>query len=115
MSERFRIIPDQGCEVIEFFVPMHFQAEEFDVLNGLLAQAIVQRAGAKWVVDLLNVAYVGSALLGMLVNIRTKVKQTNGKLVLCNLDPTLERVLRTGSMDRLFTIVGDRKTALISH
>lgn len=112
MSDRFRIVVESDCQVMEFFLPAHTEASEFDALNPLLARAIVDRAGAKWVVDLLHTRYAGSALLGMLVNIRTKVKQTKGKLVLCHLDPMLERVLRAGSMDRLFTIVSDRPAAL---
>lgn len=112
MSDRFRIFAVGACQVIEFFLPAQIEASEFDGLNALLAKAVVEQAGAKWVVDLSNAVYAGSALLGMLINLRTKVKQTKGRLILCGLDPMLERVLRAGSMDRLFTIAPDRSAAL---
>jgi len=64
------------------------------------------------VLDLHGAGYIGSALLGLLINVRTKVKHTHGTLVICRLDPMLHRVLRSGSMERLFVIAAERDEAL---
>ncbi len=111
---RFRIVSHQGVRIIEIRLPEDLESLEFDTINTALADAVTEVGAAKWVLDLTDVAYAGSALLGLLVNLRTKVRRSRGTLVICCMDPMIERVLRTGSMDRLFTIAATREEAVAS-
>ena len=111
VPDRFRISTEQDAFVIQFHLPSEIEALEFDLLNQQLADAISAHIGGRWIVDLTTVAYAGSALLGMLINIRTRVRKSRGTMVLCRMDPLLERVLRAGSMDKLFLIVDTREAA----
>ena len=54
--------------------------------------------------DLTRLCYAGSSVLGLIVNIRQRVKQGGGRLVLCGLSDRLLQIFRTCSLERLFVI-----------
>jgi anti-anti-sigma factor len=64
------------------------------------------------VVDLSGVGFAGSAALGNFVAIQRLVRQRGGRLVLCNVDPTVKEVLRASKLDVLFEYAGDRADAV---
>jgi anti-anti-sigma factor len=64
------------------------------------------------VVDLLGVAFAGSASLGLFVNLQKLVRQRGGQLVFCNVDPSVFEVFRISKLAALFVFVSDRPTAL---
>ena len=110
--KRFRIVTQRSVRVIEITIPADLESIEFDTINISLSDAVTETGSAKWVLDMTHVEYAGSALLGLLVNLRTKIRRSNGRLAVCHMNPLIERVLRTGSMDRLFTITSTRDEAI---
>ncbi|HEX8340445.1 MAG TPA: STAS domain-containing protein [Tepidisphaeraceae bacterium] len=110
--QRFRVVRVGNAFVAEFDLPEEIEAIEFDAINTALGLEIVNAAAGRWVLDLTGAAYFGSALLGLLINVRSKVRKGRGTLVLCGMNPRLARVLRAGSMEKLFDIVDDRTAAL---
>ncbi len=64
------------------------------------------------VVDLSGVGFAGSAALGNFVAMNRMARQRGGRLVLCNVDPTVREVLRASKLDVLFEFAGDRADAL---
>jgi anti-anti-sigma factor len=64
------------------------------------------------VIDLSGVGFAGSSALGNFVALHRIARQKGGKLVLCNLDPTVREVLRASKLDSLFEFAGDRADAL---
>ena len=66
----------------------------------------------QWVIDLSQLSYMGSAALGLLVNLRQQIKQSGGRLVLCGLSPQLVHIFNTCCMERLFRIVKSRADAV---
>ncbi len=73
----------------------------------------VQRGGLPSVaVDLSGVGFSGSAALGHLVALHRKARQNGGRLVLCNVDPTVHEVLRASQLGSLFDMASNREAAL---
>lgn len=64
------------------------------------------------VVDLNGVGFAGSAALGGFVAIHRLAKQHSGRLIFCNVDPTVQEVLRVSKLENLFAIVSDKAAAL---
>jgi anti-anti-sigma factor len=64
------------------------------------------------VVDLNGVGFAGSAALGGFVAVHRLAKQKSGRLIFCNVDPTVKEVLRVSKLDTLFAIVADKPAAL---
>jgi anti-anti-sigma factor len=104
--------PSAEANVVELRLPESLDSIEFDKLNESILKLLQGRTKQKWVIDLAAVSYMGSAMLGMLVNVRQQVKAGGGQLMLCGLSRPLANIFRTCCMERLFTIVKDRRAAL---
>ncbi len=64
------------------------------------------------VVDLSGVGFSGSAALGNLVALQRDVRSNGGRIVICNVDPTVAEVFRASKLDALFEFVADRTAAV---
>ncbi|HVT87287.1 MAG TPA: STAS domain-containing protein [Tepidisphaeraceae bacterium] len=103
-----------SAHLMELLLPEAIDPMEFDRLNETVLQVLDGKAKEHWVLDLTSVTYMGSAMLGLIVNIRHRVKAGGGKLVLCNMSAQLAEIFRMCSMERLFTIAKTRPDALKS-
>lgn len=112
MAEFFQVQPIESISVIELRLPETIDAVEFDQLNERMLGTLHGKANQSWVLDLAHVTYMGSAMLGLIVNIRQQIKSGGGKLVLCGMSSRLAEIFRTCSMERLFTITKSRQDAL---
>lgn len=98
--------------VIEMSLPATLDAEEFDRLNQMMQAALGETPRGRWVLDLQAAEYVGSAVLGLMVNIRQQIKQASGRLVLCGLSERMIEVFHTCSLERLFLVRPTRDDAI---
>jgi anti-anti-sigma factor len=112
VAEFFRVEPIQSVRVIKLTLPETIDVLEFDRLNESVLDVLNAHANQPWVLDLSSVTYLGSATLGLIVNIRQRIKSAGGRLVVCGLSARLVDIFRTSSMERLFTITRDRSDAL---
>lgn len=101
-----------GRVLIELALPDTLDSAEFDHLNESLLALADQQAHSPWILDLQNSHYVGSAVLGLLVNLRQRIHGGGGKLVICCLSPHLAEVFQATSLVRLFTIGRTRDDAM---
>ena len=108
----FKVSRDESTNVLELALPVVMDPAEFDKLNELVGEAAADAADQRWVVDLGQVEYVGSALLGLLVNLRQRVKSAGGRLVLSGLNDQVTKALQTCSLHNLFTIAANKDEAL---
>ena len=108
----FRLESSDRAQVIELTLPQSLDSAEFDQLNESILGVVSSRKNERWVIDLSHVSYMGSAMLGLMVNVRQRVKQAGGRLVLCALSPRLLQIFQTCSLERLFTIARNRDEAL---
>ena len=112
-QDLFRVHTSDGTHVIELSLPEIIDSVEFDSLNDAVLSLVQQSGGGeKYVIDLSGVAYMGSAMLGLMVNLRQRIKSGGGALVLCGMPTSLLRTFRTCCMERLFVIVKTRAEAL---
>ena len=64
------------------------------------------------VVVLLGVGFAGSAVLGYVVGLQRLARTKNGRIIFCNVDPTVFEVFRVSKLDVLFSFTPDRASAL---
>src|SRR5438874_13715949 len=103
-SDLFRVSEVDSVTVVELALPQSLESSEFDRLNDTILQLIGQRPGGRWVLDLEHVSYMGSSTLGLMVNIRQRVRTASGRLILCCLSSRLLQIFRTCCLERLFVI-----------
>ena len=99
--------------VIELRLPLQMDVLMFDDLNSALISHIMSNKG-DYLIDLSRTDYVGSAVLGLLVNLRQKIRAAGGKLVLCQLSPRILEIFRVGSLQQLFTLASTRAAAVVA-
>ncbi|MBC8107433.1 MAG: STAS domain-containing protein [Anaerolineae bacterium] len=114
MPDFYRIESSERAQVIELTLPQMLDSAEFDELNEAILSTISERKSERWVIDLGQVSYMGSAMLGLMVNLRQQIKSAGGKLVLCSMPPSLMQIFRTCCMERLFVIAKTRDEAFRS-
>jgi anti-sigma B factor antagonist len=111
-DELFRIFEQQSVRVIELRISPEIDALVMDTILDAVSVALQGNDGGAWVLDLAQVAYLNSAGLGLLVNIRFKVRKSRGRLALCGLSAGLVQLFRSCCLEQLFTIVKSRDEAL---
>ena len=58
----------------------------------------------KLVLNFINVKFMTSALLGLLVRIHKRVSEQGGRIQLCNLDANIHRVFEITKLTKIFDI-----------
>ena len=111
-DDYFHVSQVGEVHVVALQLPESTDSNEFDRLNEQLLEVLVGGPYGRWVVDLSGLRYMGSSALGLMVNIRQRILQSGGDLVLCGLSPQLLRIFRTCCMERLFRISKTRADAL---
>ena len=104
----------QSVNVIELTLPQMLDSEEFDHLNSSMLKTLDGKTSKPWVVDVSSVDYMGSSVLGLMINIRQQIKTGGGKLMLAGLSPQLREIFRTCCLETLFHIVKTRADAIRS-
>jgi anti-anti-sigma factor len=66
------------------------------------------------VIDLSGVGFAGSAALGNFVALQRLVRSKGGRIVFCEVDPTVAEVFRASKLESLFEFVADRPAALLA-
>lgn len=64
------------------------------------------------VIDLSGVGFAGSAALGNFVSLQREARRHEGRLVFCNVEPTVREVFRASRLESLFEFAADRSAAL---
>lgn len=110
--EFFKVIVDQAVHVLELTMPPGTDVSEFDALNQLALAELEAAAGEGWILDMSQFSYVGSAALGFMVNVRQRIRQADGILVVCGVSTHIMATLRASSLGRLFAILDSRPAAV---
>jgi anti-anti-sigma factor len=103
-----------GILVAEFWDCFRLDPAPVQDLRTAYDTHLKNRGRPELVVDLSGVGFAGSAALGNFVAIHRVARQRGGRLILCNVDPTVREVLRASKLDVLFEFAGDRADALLS-
>lgn len=112
--EWFAVSQEGAVHVLALAVPFQVDSADFDRLHDAVLSIVSLKANAPWVVDMTGLHYLGSSVLGLMVNIRQRVRQGGGRLVLCGMDPKLHSVFRMCSLEKLFVIRPGRDDALLA-
>jgi anti-anti-sigma factor len=113
MSRDFvKVTTIQQIDVIDLWLPEQLDSEEFDRLNESLMRTLDGKISGRWLLDLAAVNYMGSSVLGLMINIRQHIKSDGGKLALSGLTPRMAQIFRTCCLERLFVIARTREEGI---
>lgn len=101
-----------GILVAEFWDCLRMDPSAVTQLREKVERHLGQQGRPDVVIDLNGVSYAGSSALGGFLAIQRLCRQKGGRVVLCNVDPTVLEVLRVSKLDGVFGIVSDLPSAL---
>jgi anti-anti-sigma factor len=103
---------ENGVFVAEFWDCLRLDPAPVTALRTKFEEHLRRGGRADLVVDLLGVGFAGSAALGGFVALQRIARASGGRMVFCNVDPTVFEVFRVSRLDGLYTFVADRAAAL---
>ncbi len=95
-----------------------FGAAAIDALSGIeemthrLRTYIGTEQPRKMVVDFSNVRFFTSQMLGLLVDVWRRLRDCGGRLLICGINPQLNRVFKITNLDRIFEFYPDCDAAV---
>ena len=101
-----------GILVAEFWESLRLDPAPVQDLRGHYEAHLKNQGTADVVIDLSGVGFAGSASLGNFVALQRLVRAKGGRIVFCNVDPTVTEVFRASKLDSLFEFVADRAAAV---
>lgn len=111
---RLQITEDSNVTVATFLEAAMLDESSIQQLGSELEKVVQSKEGIKLVVDLSNVDYVSSAVLGRLVKIYKLVKQISGKMKLAGVKNNILQVFKITKLDKMFEIHPTRDKAVKS-
>jgi anti-anti-sigma factor len=112
LQPRVHVSDRQGVLVAEFWDCLRLDPAPVQELFRKYETTWPRLGRADLIVDFLGVDFAGSTALSGLVRLQKLCRQSGGRLVLCNLCPTVHEVFRLSRLVPLFTFVADRPAAL---
>ena len=85
---------------------------DIDQISEKLRRFIADNKPGKMVIDFADVRFFSSQLLGFLVDVWRRLKDYDGRLLICGINPHLTRVFKITSLDRIFKFYPDRAGAV---
>jgi anti-anti-sigma factor len=101
-----------GILVAEFWDCLRLDPAPVQDLRKHYEAHIQAKGRPELVVDLSGVGFAGSAALGNFVALHRMVRQNGGRIVFCNVEPTVSEVFRASKLESLFGFESDREAAL---
>ena len=112
-SNSFITLEEHGdVLVVRFKMRLLSDEENIEQLGQELFSLVEQANWLKLVLDLTNVEYLTSSVLGKLITLHRKLHRSQGKMVLFGLSEGVDAILRTSKLLTYFAIAENRDAAI---
>lgn len=107
-----KISEQKGVTLITFAAASVTNTKKINKAAELINDYIQENQPRFAVVDFTNVKFFSSQVLGVILNIRKRLKDNNGKVAISAIDPQLYRVFRITNLDKIFEFYDSKEDAL---
>ncbi|MBN2591160.1 MAG: STAS domain-containing protein [Sedimentisphaerales bacterium] len=106
------ITTQSQASVVSFQSASISDTEEISTISKEIYDFIEKNKPSKLIFDFKQVKFFSSQVLGMLLNMRTKISAHNGEVIIIAINPQLHRVFKITNLDKIFRFFPDVKTAI---
>lgn len=103
-TSRIKIKEFNGVRIIEFADRKILDELCIHEIQEELGQLVEGRADGNYVVSFSNVEHLSSAALGMLITLKKRIEDGQGKLKLSNINPQILEVFKITRLNKVFDI-----------
>ncbi len=111
---KFKVSETDGVTVITLADQRILDELSISAIGNELAERVAQAPVPKMVIDFRNVTNMSSSALGMLITLHKRIREANGQLRLCNIQPTIEEVFKITRLNEIFQIYKSQDDAVDS-
>lgn len=86
--------------------------EKINTASDEINSFIKESAPKNIVVDFEKVKFFSSQVLGLILSMRSQVKECSGQVVISSIDPQLYRVFKITNLDKIFKFYPDKESAV---
>lgn len=104
----------QGVTVVNFRNTSILDGAAVEAIRKDLYALVDEQARRKLVLDFMEVKFLSSAMLGVLVDLHKRSRQIGGRIVTCGLRPELYKVCKIMNLDKLLEFAENEEKALNS-
>ncbi len=101
-----------GAAVAAFKAASVCSPEEIAAISMQIGRFIEENHPSCFVFDFGEVKFFSSQVLGVLLDIRNKMKNYNGDVVISSINPQLYRVFKITNLDKIFRFFPDKQSAI---
>lgn len=87
-------------------------AEQIKKIQHRINSLVEETKPKKLIIDFQSVRFFSSQMLGMLVELRTKLQSCNTEVLISSINPQLHRVFRITNLDKIFRFFQNVEKAL---
>jgi anti-anti-sigma factor len=106
------ITGEGGVTVVAFRATAISGVEGIRTAAEQIQESIEENHPRSLIFDFERVKFFSSQVLGLLLDIRAKLKTYDGEVVISAIDPQLHRVFRITNLDKVFRFFPDRESAV---
>lgn len=114
LKPRVEVRAVDGGLVAEFWDCVRLDPQPVRDLRQRMEEHATNGGGADLIVDLNGVGFAGSAALGGFVAIQRECRARSGRVVFCNVEPTVREVFRVTNLETLFQFAQDLAAARVT-
>lgn len=103
---------EDGAAVVAFKNASVSEVEVITAASKQLKAFIEENKPNKLIFDFESVKFFSSQVLGLLLDIRAKMKPYNGEVVISAINPQLHRVFKITNLDKVFRFFPDKQSAI---
>ena len=106
------ISEEANTAIVAFKSPSMSNVEGIADASNKIKEYIDKNQPLRLLFDFEGVKFFSSQVLGLLLDIRTKLNKNNGKVVISAINPQLHRVFKITNLDKVFEFFPDRESAI---
>ena len=106
------ILTQDNAGIVVFNSASITDADGIASISRQITDYINQSQPNRLIFDFENVKFFSSQVLGMLLDIRARVDEYHGQVIITSINPQLHRVFRITNLDKIFMFFQDRKSAI---
>jgi anti-sigma B factor antagonist len=103
---------EAGAAVVAFKSPSVSEVEVITAASKQIKEFIDENQPKKIIFDFESVKFFSSQVLGLLLDIRAKLKPLNGEVLISAINPQLHRVFKITNLDKVFRFFPDKQSAV---
>ena len=111
-STGVNITAEKGVSLIAFQGDSISSVEAIADASTRISDYLTRTKPKRVVFDFAGVKFFSSQVLGLLLDVRAKLKPLHGRVVISSIDPRLHRVFKITNLDRIFNFYPDKDAAV---